>query len=124
MRKFIYIANAALTLPFGVAALIAPATVFAGFGLSLDAGGELIARGYAAACLGYGWLFWMLRKTNEPAATRALLSAAVIFNLVETLIQGAAALGGGVLPAIWGTVGAHAVMTALCLYALFAKTPA
>jgi hypothetical protein len=43
--KGLFIANALLTFPFGVAALAAPAPLFAQFGLRLDATAQLIARG-------------------------------------------------------------------------------
>jgi hypothetical protein len=118
MTRVLFLVNALLTLPFGLVALFAPAAIFAGFGLTLDPGGALVARGYAATCLGYGVVFLLLRKTTEPAVTRALLAAAVIFNLVETVIQGTAAQAGTAQPVIWVTVGAHALTASLCAVAL------
>lgn len=118
MEKFIRIANAVLTLPFGIAALAAPAPVFAGFGVALDAGGQLIARGYAATCIGYGAVFLLSRANADPALGKALLIGSLLFNGIETAIQGMAGAAGTALPAIWGTVIAHAVMTVLSGVAL------
>jgi hypothetical protein len=113
MRKFIFIANAVLVLPFGIAALAAPGAVFAGFGLALDPGAQLIARGYAATSLGYGIVFLLLRNTTQGETARALLAASTVFNLIEFLIQAVAGTTGIASPAVWGTVVAHGIMTVL-----------
>lgn len=122
MNKFLFIANAVLTLPFGIAALIAPVAVFAGFGIALDPGAQLIARGYAATCIGYGCIFLLLRKNKSAEVTKALLSGSILFNLIETLIQGMAGMTGTASPGIWGTVLAHAVMTLLSVVAFLKPT--
>jgi hypothetical protein len=112
MLKFLLYANAFLTFPFGIAALIAPGPVFAGFGLTLDAGGELISRGYAATCLGFG-IICLLADKKPQAGAKALLAGSLLFNGVEFAVQLTAALQAVAAPAIWGTVVAHGVMTVL-----------
>jgi hypothetical protein len=117
MYKFLFIANAVLTLPFGIAGLIAPVAVFSGFGIALDPGAQLIARGYAATSIGYGIIFLFLRENSNPTVSKALLSASILFNLIEALIQGIGGTAGTASPAIWGTVSAHAIMTLLGILA-------
>jgi len=111
-----------LTLPFGIAALIAPAAVFSGFGIVPDAGAQLIARGYAATCIGYGTIFLLLRKNGDPAVAKALLAGSLLFNLIETLIQGMGGATGTASPGIWGTVTAHGIMTLLSALALLKRS--
>lgn len=119
MNKYLSIANAVLTVPFGIAALIAPAAVFSGFGIELDPGAELIARGYAATCIGYGLIFWLLRDNSFPNVTKALLLGSILFNLIEATIQCIGGLAGTASPGIWGTALAHSLMTLLSISAYF-----
>ena len=123
MRRLFFTLNAALTLPFGVLGLVAPCPLFAPFDISLDASGELIARGYAATLFGFGLLYWVLRKTTDRMVARAMLGAGLSFNAIEVLIQTQAALSGVAAGVIWVTVGAHAAMILLCV-AAFAREPA
>ena len=120
MTKILFTVNAILTLPFGILALILPEPVFAGYGIVLNDGGQLIARGYAATLIGYGLIYFSMRSVSADMA-RPLLFASLIFNLIEAVIQGAAGLNSVALPAIWGTVAAHSVMAVLC-FSAFMKT--
>ena len=117
MVKLLLIVNALLTLPFGIAALAAPAEVFAQFGLTLDPAGSLIARGYSATLVGYGLVLWLLRRTSEAAVVKPLLLSAVAFNGIEAVIQGVAGVQGVALPIIFANVGLHGVVCLACLFA-------
>ena len=121
MKKFLLIANAVLTLPFGIAALISPGAVFSGFGISLDPGAQLIARGYAAACIGYGLVFLLLRGTPDTNVIRVLFLASLFFNAIEAVIQGMAGTAGVASAAIWVTVAAHVVMALISVMALIRR---
>ncbi len=114
MIRKLAVVNALLTVPFGIAAFVSPVPVFALFGVHLDGGGELVARGYAATCLGYGLTLWALRAVREPAQARAMVIAMTVFNALEALAQGSAAMQGIAAGGIWVTVGAHAVVTVWC----------
>ncbi len=117
MTKILFIINAILTLPFGVLALIAPGPVFAGFGVGLDAGGQLIARGYAATLVAYGLIYLLVRGNAEQDVKKVLLIAAAVFNLIEAVIQGLAGADGIASSMIWGNVVTHAVVSVACLWA-------
>jgi hypothetical protein len=121
MNKFLFIANAVLTLPFGVAGLIAPVAVFAGFGIALDSGAQLIARGYAATSIGYGCIYFLLRDNSDSGVIKALLLASLLFNLIETVIQSMGGAMGIASPAVWGTVLAHAIMSLFSAWAFLKK---
>ena len=81
MVRILLVLNTLLTLPFGIAALFSPDRLFAEFGLSLDAAGCLVARGYGATLVGFGTLLFLLRKTTDPGVVRSLLVALFLFNL-------------------------------------------
>ena len=117
MVKLLLIVNTLLTLPFGIAALAAPAEVFAQFGLKLDPGGMLIARGYSATLVGYGLVLWLLRHTSEATVAKPLLLSLVAFNGIEAVIQGVAGVQGLALPVIFANVGLHGLVCGACLYA-------
>jgi hypothetical protein len=118
MKKFILIANAVLTLPFGIAALISPVAVFSGFGIPLDPGAQLIARGYAATCIGYGLIFLLLQGSQDNTVARALILASLFFNAIEAVIQGMAGAAGVANAPIWITVAAHTVIALLSVMTL------
>lgn len=121
MVQSLLVINSLLTVPFGVAALLAPAAVFAQFGVPLDAGGSLVARGYAATLIGYGTALWLLRRTPGTGISRPLLLSLVFFNGIEAVIQGAAGLEGLARPIIFANVALHGVVFAACLYAYFTR---
>lgn len=119
MVKWLLIVNTLLTLPFGVAALVAPAAVFAQFGLNLDAGGSLVARGYSATLIGYGLALWLLRRCTDVKVLKPLLLSMVAFNAIEAVIQGVAGLHSVAMPVIYANVALHGVVCAACVRAYF-----
>jgi hypothetical protein len=119
MDKLLLIVNTLLTLPFGIAALAAPVQVFAQFGLKLDFGGALIARGYAATLIGYGLVLWLLRNTTETTVVKPLLISLVAFNAIEAVIQGVAGAEGIASPVIFTNVVLHGLVCGACAYAYF-----
>lgn len=123
MIRRLFIANAALTLPFALAGLIAPAILFGSFGLDLDVAGQLVARGYAATLLGYGIVFLTLRDVAKSSVQRALLIASAAFNLVEALVQAVAGAGGVTSSVVWLTVTIHLVVGALSVVAVQQTSP-
>ena len=119
MVKLLFIVNTLLTFPFGIAALAVPVELFAQFGLKLDAGGALIARGYAATLVGYGLALWLLRHVREGQVVKPLLLSLVAFNAIEAVIQGVAGAQGLALPVIFANVGLHGLVCVACAYAYF-----
>jgi hypothetical protein len=116
--KRLLIVNVLLTLPFGVVALAAPAAVFAQFGLHLDAGAALIARGYAATLVAYGVVLQFGRRSADPRMVRAFLVSILLFNAIEAIIQGTAGAQGIAAAMIFATVAIHAVVAVLSVIAL------
>ena len=123
MTKRLFLANAALTLPFAVAALAAPALLFAAFGLELDTAGELVARGYAATLLGYGIVFFALRDVTNVQVQRALFLGSAAFNLVEALVQTGAGIDGVTSSVVWFTALLHLLLGVLSVAAIRSTRP-
>ena len=121
MVRILLLLNTVLTLPFGLAVLISPEGLFAEFGLSLDAAGCLVARGYGATLVGFGTLLLLLSKTTDPSVVRSLLVALFLFNLIEATIQGIAGVHGIAHAVIFLNVALHGSVAFACLMALARK---
>ena len=121
MVRILLLLNTVLTLPFGLAVLISPEGLFAEFGLSLDAAGCLVARGYGTTLVGFGTLLLLLRKTTDPGVVRSLLVALFLFNLIEATIQGIAGVHGIAHAVIFLNVALHGSVAFACLMALTRK---
>jgi hypothetical protein len=122
MIKKLFIANAILTIPFAIGGLLAPAPVFAPFGVTLDAGGALIARGYASTLMAYVILLFMSRNTSDAKALTAFLVSMTIFNMLEFAVQLLAFLQKVAAAPILATVIVHGILTILCALALTKHT--
>jgi len=101
--------TALLTLPFGIATLIAPGFVFAQFGMALDPVAQGVARGYGATALAVGFAALLLRGAEERPVQRGFLIAALVFNLAELAAQGMIWHDGLANGQILGTIGGHAI---------------
>jgi hypothetical protein len=119
----LFVVNALLTFPFGVLALLAPADLFAQFGLQLEAGAALIARGYGATLVAYGVVVYLERGTADRRTIRPFLVSMVLFNAIEGVIQGIAGAQGIATAMIFGTVAIHAVVAVLSFIALSRQQP-
>ena len=116
----LFVGNVCATLPFGVAAFLAPSFVFQQFGVTLDAASQVVTRGYAAAALAYGFI--MLQLRDVPEAEPTLLRASAIFNVAEVLLQGHAATAktAGFNDMIWVTLLQHLVLGVWSVWLLLA----
>ena len=123
MKKIVHILNAALTIPFGIGAYIAPQQAFAPFGFGLDATGIMLSKGYASTSLGFGLAYWFTRHVSEASVSRGLLLASLAFNAMEAALQLPVAIQGIAKAPIWVTAGAHTVLAVLSLIALFQTRP-
>ncbi len=118
MVRIICILTAILVIPFGIAAVLAPAMVFGQFGMTIDVVGAVVARGYGATALGYGIVFLMLRNAVERGVVLALLVGALVFNGLEVLVQVPFAFAGLANAMIWVTICGHALVGGLAAVAL------
>lgn len=115
MYKFLAIVNAAIVLSFAASALVAPEVIFALFGIRLNGFGAVVARGYAAALIGYGLMMWFVRNVEAMDMRQQVLLTGFIVNGAEVFIQLFARLNGLAERVIWLSVFMHACLALMSL---------
>ncbi|MBI3359890.1 MAG: hypothetical protein HY023_02140 [Chloroflexi bacterium] len=85
LNTFLLIA-AILYAVFGLGWLFAPALLYGPMGITLDAGGQLMARTGSAAVVGLAVMLWLARGVENAAAVRAILLGNVVYIAVEVVI--------------------------------------
>ena len=117
----LFLANASLTIPFGVVGLVAPAFTFAQFGLvDIDVATQTLVRGYASAALGFGVVMWQLN--DVPQAEHALLMASMVFNLAEAALQSHAVMShAGFNNMVWTTLLSHGALGLWSVYEIISR---
>jgi hypothetical protein len=109
--KHLALADGLLILSFGVPAFVAPVAIFAPISVQLDPAAAVIARGYAATLIGYGWALFGLRSSRDAGVIRTLLVSMLLFNALEIALQSAALLAGYLGQMAIATITAHAALT-------------
>jgi hypothetical protein len=103
----LFLANAFLKLPFGLAEFFMPAFTFGQLGLvNLEESTLTLIRGYASPCLGYGCAMLKLGKVEDDVVEHGLLITSLVFNGCESVLQLHAALllGDAFNGMIWTSV--------------------
>lgn len=86
--------NAVVATIFGVSALLLPGLLYSTYGLTSDAGAQLVAQFFGAALLSDVVIAWNLRNI-EPGATRQTVTLAFfIQGTIGVLISLMAQIGG------------------------------
>ncbi len=117
MFRLACLINAALALPFSVVCLIAPTFTFAQFGIPVEGVVTGVARGYAAATLGWGIAAVLLMPNRDAGAQRGFLWGSLAFNGVEVAVQLPLYLQGVVSPMILTTIVGHSLAAIVTLIA-------
>ena len=116
--------NAIVAAVFGLTALLVPAQLYSTYGLTSDAGGQLVAQFFGAALLGYVVLTWGLRNVAPGEARRTLTLALFAQSVIGLVISLIAQLGGVVNALGWSTVALTAIFTLGYGYFRFMKPDA
>jgi hypothetical protein len=120
LRTF-FVINAVVALVYAIGLILAPAAMNATYGLTTDAGLQIISRFFGVELLILGVLSW-LAKDFTGANARPILISGLVGNVVGTLVALMGTLGG-----VMGSLGWSAVLIYLLLglahaYFLFMKT--
>ena len=91
--------NAIVAAVFGLTAVLFPGVLYSSYGLTSDAGAQLVAQFFGAALLGDVVIVWNLRNI-EPGATRQTLTLALFVQGAIGLAISLIAQFGGVLNAL------------------------
>ena len=104
-HKFWFVLKAIICLVFAVLFLAVPALAMSLFGVTLDAGGELMARLYGASLTGNLLIHWLGRDSGPSKARMAIVWGGFIYDLVGLVVALVAVLSG-----IMGVMGWLAVV--------------
>jgi hypothetical protein len=109
-HKFWFVLKAVICLVFGILFLAVPAWAMSLFGVTLDAGGQLMARLYGASLAGNLLVHWMARDSRPSNARTAIVWGAFIYDLIGLIVALVAVLSG-----VMGVLGWLAVLIYLVL---------
>ena len=124
LKNFLLL-NAILFVPFGLAMLLLPGTLFPLFGIDLDADGILMARVFASALLSIGLMCFIARSESpQSLGMRALLIGNFIFHALDALSTFTASYGGVMNSLGWMFMGLHFLLAVgFLFYLVSARKP-
>lgn len=85
--KTLFTLHAFVSWLFGLALLVVPAALLAGYGITLDPGGIVIARLLGAALFGLGVAAWFARVAAPSEALRALILGDAVVSVLGCLVS-------------------------------------
>lgn len=120
--KSLFIANAVISLLFGVGFLFTPASLVALYGVKLSLGGLYIAQLFGATVIGFGILTWSARNVGASDALQSILLALYISSALGFSLSLMAQLSGVVNDLGWSTVVIYLLLTIGFGYFKFMKS--
>ncbi len=119
MKRFLTL-TAIIEAATGLALIAVPAIVVRLLlGAEISGASIPLGRVAGAALLALGVACWLARDDTQSRATRALVVAMLIYNLVATAVLAFAGIGLGLHGvALWPAVVLHAVMGVWCIVCL------
>jgi hypothetical protein len=119
--RTLFVATALMEAGIGVALLLSPSLVAALIlGGSLDGtAASVVARLAGAALLAIGVACWLAKDDGPGRATRGLVAALLLYNVLAAAVLAHAGLGLGLTGiGLWPATALHAAMAAWCLVCL------
>jgi hypothetical protein len=102
---------------FGLALLVFPSSMLAGFGLAVPTEAKVLSRDVGATLIGLGVINWMVRNaTGQPL--RALLVGNVVVQALELLVNGYEIVIGDLPSQAAGGLVIHLVLGAVFVLAM------
>ena len=102
---------------FGLALLVFPTSMLAGFGLGVPTEAQVLSRDVGATLIGLGVINWMARNaTGEPL--RALLVGNVVVQALEIVVNGYEILSGALPSQAAGGLVIHLVLGSVFVLAM------
>lgn len=92
--KVLFIANALVSVPFGIGSVLAPHLFLSLFGATLGPAGAVMMRYGGAWLIGIGMLTWFTRNTAESETGRGIAQALLIAYLVALVVSVLGQLAG------------------------------
>jgi hypothetical protein len=118
--KTLFIANAIVSLPFGIGSVLAPHRFLSLFGATLGTAGAYMMQYAGAWLIGIGLLTWLTRDAAESEAGRGIAQALLVAYLVALVVSVLAQLAGVLSPLGWMPVAIQATFAVGLGYCLLA----
>ncbi len=93
--KTLFTLHAFVSWLFGLALLLIPVALLAGYGITADVGGTLLARLLGGALFGLGVAAWFARGAAPSEALRALILGDAVVSIIGSLVSIHGVLSGG-----------------------------
>jgi hypothetical protein len=105
-----FIIYAVISAIFGLTFIFMPQTALALYGITLSAGGILIARLFGAALLEFALLSWLVRNAGDSEARKAIILAVFVGEVVGFIVALVGQLSGEVNALGWSTVAVYLLL--------------
>src|SRR5437867_8534002 len=115
--RVVLIIGAVAALLFGLALVLLPAQMLAGFGLGAPAAAQVLSRDVGVTLIGLAVLNWLGRNATGEAL-RAILVANIFVQAAELVVNGIELAVGDLPSTAAGGLIIHIVLGALFLWAL------
>jgi len=120
--KTLMVVKAAACLFVGILLLLQPNQLLNLLGVTVGAGGLLLARAYGAALIGYLMLTWHARDAGDSAARRAIILDLFVYDAIGLVVMLVAVITGVINLLGWGIVGVYLFFTLGYGYYWFAQS--
>jgi len=120
-RSTFMVIASVVALVFGVAFLVVPAWLMSLYDVTLQPGGEWVARYFGSALTGIAVLTWLARKAPEGEALRAVLVGDLLLSLIGLVVAVLDALSGTANALVWLNVVIYLLLTSGFGYLLLGK---
>lgn len=119
--KTLFIANALVSLPFGIGSVLAPHLFLSLFGATLGPAGAYMMQFAGAWLIGIGLLTWLTRNAAQSEAGRGIALALLVAYLVALVVSVLGQLAGVLNVLGWMPVAIQVFFAAGLGYGLLAE---
>ena len=119
--KTLFIANALVSLPFGIGSVLAPHLFLSLFGATLGPAGAYMMQFAGAWLIGLGLLTWLTRNAAQSEAGRGIALALLVAYLVALVVSVLGQLAGVLNVLGWMPVAIQVLFAAGLGYGLLAE---
>jgi hypothetical protein len=119
--KHLFIANAIVSIPFGLGSALAPRLFLSLFGATLGSGGALMMQYGGAWLIGIGLLTWLTRSAAGSETGRGIAQALLVAYAIAFVVSLLGQLAGVLNVLGWMPVGIQAFFIISLSYGLYAE---
>ncbi|MBR9920646.1 MAG: hypothetical protein GYB31_07380 [Bacteroidetes bacterium] len=122
-RKTFLLITAIIYVPFGIAMILMPETLYGLYGFELGKAGLVLGQVVGSAITGMGIINFVARKdASNSSAIMGILWGNLIYHVVDIMVVMPPTINGLVGSLTWSFVGLHVVLAIGFAYYLFKKS--